>query len=246
MSSGSMDLYDLALWDHYRGNGPVSVVVHRDDGLREDLPMTPFFESPVDSDTPRARLEQAALALCRGRVLDIGAGAGRHSLILQERGLNVCAIDIAAHAVDIMRRRGVREAHRADIWQYSGGPYDTLLMLMHGIGIVGTLAGLDRFLRHARGLTNPGGRIVLDSLDVRHTDDPVHIAYQEANRRMGRYEGEIRMRFEYGGQIGEFIEWLHIDYDTLSEHAAAAGWACRRVYALDNGDYLAELTRLDT
>jgi SAM-dependent methyltransferase len=233
------------LWDYFQGDASASIVLHRDDGLRSDLPMAPFFESPADSDTPRARLERTALDLCRGRVLDIGAGAGRHSLILQERGLDVSAIDVVAYSVEIMRQRGVREVHHADIWQYSGGPYDTLLMMMHGIGMVGTMAGLDRFLRHARGLVRRGGQIVLDSMDVRHTDEPAHRAYHEANRRMGRYEGEIRMRFEYRGQMGTPVGWLHVDFETLAEHATAAGWASRQVQALDNGDYVAQLARLD-
>ena len=104
------------------------------------------------------------------------------------------------------------------------------------------LEGLDRLLSHAHTLLRPGGRLLFDSLDVRCTDTPVHLAYQEANRRAGRYVGQIRMQFAYRSRMGPPFDWLHVDPYTLAEHAGRLGWSCRVVRQEENGDYLAQLT----
>ena len=111
-------------------------------------------------------LEVLALQQCRGSVLDVGAGAGCHALALQRRGLQVTALDISEGAVEAMQRQGVRQVLRQDIFQLKGAAYDTLLMLMNGIGIAGTLEGLERFLEHAKTLLRPGGQILLESSDI--------------------------------------------------------------------------------
>jgi hypothetical protein len=115
-------------------------------------------------------------------------------------------------------------------------------MLGHGIGMTETLAGLDRFLIHARRLTAADGRLLVTSLDARWSDAPEHVAYREANRRAGRYVGEIRMQVEFAGEAGPYCGWLHVDPDTLAQHAAATGWTCAILYSEDSGDYLACLT----
>jgi 2-polyprenyl-3-methyl-5-hydroxy-6-metoxy-1,4-benzoquinol methylase len=230
--------YGQSLIDFYDGDTSAKIVVHRDDGLRSDLSMGGFFRTPTDFSP----LEEAAMQLCRGHVLDVGAGAGCHSLALQDRGIRVLAIDVSPHATEIMLRRGVREVQCIDVFEYRGGPFDTLLMMGHGIGMVEDLSGLDRFLGHAHELLKPDGQIVLDSLDVRCTDDARHLAYQEANRLAGRYLGEIRMHFTYKEQKGPAFGWLHVDSETLTDHAETASWSCQVVYREANGDYLARLT----
>jgi cyclopropane fatty-acyl-phospholipid synthase-like methyltransferase len=185
----------------------------------------------------------AALGRCRGRVLDIGAGTGLHSVVLQSRGLMVTAIDISPQAVGIMSERGVGDVQCADILEFDGGPFDTLVMLGHGIGMVEDLAGLDRFLERARSLVPRDGQVLLHSLDVRRTKDPDHLDYQEAVRRAGRYIGEIRMQFVFEGETGPVCGWLHLDPETLKRHAESAGWTCNKVMEEESGDYLARLTR---
>lgn len=233
-----MTPYGLALLDYFEGDTSANVVVQREDGVRGDLPIDFFFRTPAGF----SQLEQAALALCRGEVLDVGAGAGCHSLALQERGIKVWAIDVSPQGVVIMSKRGVKNVQRADVFRFRAGPFDTLFLIAHGIGIAANLAGLDRLLRHAHHLVKPDGQILCDSLDVRGTTDPVHLAYHEYNRKAGRYFGEIRMQFEYKGQLGPLFSWLHVDAGTLNEHAQKAGWSCRIVRREENGDYLAQLT----
>jgi SAM-dependent methyltransferase len=234
-----MDPHGLALLDYLEGETGAKCLLHRDDGLVSELAASTFFREPADFSP----LERVALALCRGRVLDVGAGSGVHSLVLQERGFPICAIDISTHAVEVMKRRGVRDARCLSIDDLGGERFDTLLMMMHGIGLVQTLPGLDRFLGDVPRLLNPGGQIVVDSLDCRCNDNPVHLAYLEANRQAGRYFGEMRMWFEYKDKQGPLCGWLHVDPQTMAEHAQRAGWICEIVLREQNGDYLARLTR---
>jgi hypothetical protein len=155
----------------------------------------------------------------------------------------VTSIDITPHAVEIMKQRGLKDAHCANVFEFRGGPYDTILLLGRGIGMVETIAGLDRFLAYAQGLVSSDGLVLLDSMDVRGTDDPTHLAYQEANRKAGRYVGENRLQFHFQGRRGPDCSWLHVDSDTLNERAEAASWRCDVILREENGDYLARLTK---
>jgi SAM-dependent methyltransferase len=241
MDTDAMAPYGLALRDFFSGDEDATIKIRRDDDYVSKMPVAVFFRQPADFSP----LERAALALCQEHVLDVGAGTGCHSLALQEQGCQVTAIDILPHAVEIMRARGVRHVECVDVFDVKNTRpqvFDTLLLMMHGIGMVETLAGLDRFLQHARGLLSPDGQIICDSLDVRVSTDPVHMAYHETNRQAGRYVGEIRMSFEYKGHAGPLCGWLHVDAETLSRHARQAGWDCRVVHREENGDYLAQLT----
>jgi SAM-dependent methyltransferase len=203
------------------------------------IPVRRFFRDASEF-TP---IENAALDLCRGHVLDVGAGSGLHSLVLQEKGLPVTSIDISPHAVEIMKRRGVKDVHRADIFEFQGGPYGTVLLLGRGIGMVETIHGLDRFLAHAPGLVSADGLVLLDSLDVRVAADPGQLAYHEANQKAGRYVGENRLQFTFQGKIGPTCGWLFVDSDTLKERAEAASWRCDVILQEENGHYLARLRK---
>jgi SAM-dependent methyltransferase len=237
MNPDAMAPFGLALLACFRGDSEAQLLIRRDDGKEDRLPMSLFFRAAAEF-TP---IEVAALDRCRGHVLDIGAGSGVHSLFLQAHGKRVTAIDIDPRAVRVMKERGVQDPQRADVLEYDGGPFDTLLMLGHGVGMVEDLAGLSRFLDVARRLMGGDGRLLLHSLDVTRTRDPEHLSYHEANQRAGRYAGEIRMRFEYDGKRGPYCGWLHVDPRTLKRHAERAGWSMETVVAEESGDYLASL-----
>jgi 2-polyprenyl-3-methyl-5-hydroxy-6-metoxy-1,4-benzoquinol methylase len=204
MDPAAMEPFGMALAAYAAGDRAATLILRRDDGNEAHLPMQVFFRDEQEF----TEIEHAALSRCQGRVLDIGTGAGSQSLALQRRGLRVTAIDISPSAADIARRRGVVDARCADIMAFEGGPFDTLLMLGHGIGMVETISGLREFLAKAGALMTSGGQLLLDSMDVRATTDPTHLAYHEANRAHGRYIGEIRMRCEFGGLAGPFYGWL--------------------------------------
>ena len=239
MDPKAMDLFGMALLAHFEGDATAELIIHRDDGQKTPLPVGFFFRGPSQF-TP---LDNAALDRCRGHVLDVGAGSGLHSLVLQRKGLPVTAIDISPHAVNVMKQRGLKDVHCADIFEFQGGPFDTLLLIGHGIGMVETIAGLDRFLAHARGLLSENGQVLLDSLDVRITDNASNLAYHQANRQAGRYIGETRLQFEFRGEKGLPCGWLHVDAETLNEHAEPAGWQCEVVRREGSGDHLTRLTK---
>lgn len=239
MDARSMEPYGMALAAYFEGEKSAQLILRRDDGREISLPMSIFFRDPSEFTA----IDKAAIDRCRGHVLDVGAGTGGHSLVLQQKGLSVTSIDINPQAVDIMRRRGLSDLHCVDIFELERGCFDTLLMMGHGIGLVETIDGLDRFLAKARGLLAEDGQVLLDSLDVTATPDPADLAYHEANRRAGRYIGEIRMQFEFRGERGSYCGWLHVDSETLKDHAEPAGWRCEVVHREQGGNYLARLAK---
>jgi SAM-dependent methyltransferase len=163
--------------------------------------------------------------------------------VLQEQDLTVCAIDIAPEAVEVMRKRGVRDARCADVFHFRDGLFDTLLLMMNGIGVVEDLAGLDRFLANAHGLLAPGGQILLDSYDPTWTHDPDDASSRKAAGPSERYVGEMRFRLEYKGKKGPTLTWLFLDSGLLTERALKAGWSCEVIWQEEEGHYLARLTR---
>src|SRR5262245_2587531 len=177
---------------YFAGKRHVTLVVY-DDFERDEVPVAYFFREPKDFPP----LERRALTLCRGRVLDVGAGSGCHALALQERGLEVVALETLPELVEIMTRRGVKNARCASIFDFSGPPFDTVLMMMNGLGLAGTLDGLRHLLAHLRHLVTPGGQVLADSTDVR----PRRRGGQpnpSANRRPdGRYIGELHFQLEF-------------------------------------------------
>ncbi len=240
MDSSPWNPHGMALLDYFQGDTSARVAVHGDDGETEVVPISVFFRGPAEFSA----LEDAALDLCRGRVLDAGAGAGCHSLALQDRDLPVCAIDIAPEAVEVMRRRGVKDARCADVFHFETGPFDTLLLMMNGIGVVGDLAGLDRFLAEAHRLLTPDGQILLDSYDPDWDEDGDTPPLPRPARLGGRYIGEMRFRLEYKGKKGPSLAWLFLDSDLLAERAMKAGWTTEVIWQEEEGHYLARLTPL--
>jgi SAM-dependent methyltransferase len=223
---------------YHSGRRDASFAIIRDDGFQQTVPVRVFFETARFPD-----IEARALQLCHGKVLDVGAAAGRHSLELQRRGLEVWSLDILPEAQRIMAERGVSRPIIGDVLRLDGHEFDTVLMLMNGIGIVGTPDCLDGFLRHAHHLVAAGGQILCDSIDVSATHTPVHISYRDKNIEEGRYPGQQRFKMCYENIMGEAFDWLHLDFASLSEHCKAAGWDCQLVSQEADGHYLARATR---
>ena len=184
-----------AMQAYHEGKRDAVLVVY-DDFERDEVPVSYFFRGP-DQFPP---LERLALDLSRGRVLDVGAGSGCHSLVLQEQGLEVTAIEILPSLVQILRDRGVRDARVATWMDVEGPPFDTVLMLMNGIGLTETLPGLRRFFSEARRLVRPGGQVLADSTDVRVRMDVEAGRTGALERPDGRYVGELRFQVEYEGR----------------------------------------------
>lgn len=238
IEAAQWDPLGRALRDYHEGLGEDHFVVHSD--LWDDEP-TPVEDYYRPDHVPIPDLELRALSLCRGRVLDLGAGAGRHALELQARGLEVTALDVNRDAVDVMLKRGVRDARCGDLDAMAGEIFDTILLLMHGIGLTGTLDGLAAFLELAKDNLNRPGRIVCDSADLSVVLPSLADTTDRFDIRPKPYPGEVKFRLTYGSLEGRSYPWLFVDPLTLERCARAAGYrpsiACRGA----RGAYLAVL-----
>jgi len=238
MSYETMKPFGLALLDFSKGDNDAVILLERDDGFIEKQPVSIFFRKPSDL----FQLEHTALSLCFGHILDIGAGAGVHSLVLQGKGLNVTAIDILPEAVEVMSKSGVMDSYCIDVFEFKGKTFDTLLLLGRGIGMVGNLEGLNYFLTDIKRLLKSGGQLLLNSCDVTSTSIPEHLSYHKSNLEAGRYIGEIGLRLHYKDISGKSFSWLHVDSKTLSEYSYKTGWNFEIVEEEEDGNYLARLT----
>jgi SAM-dependent methyltransferase len=226
------DLFGQALYDFFVGDKGNKLWIHNKYGPREEMPLDVYFR--VDNEMPD--MELLAIEKCYGKVLDIGAGAGSHALILQQNGLVVTALDISCLAVNIMKERGVADAVEGDIYNYGPGKYDTLLLMMNGIGLTGTIQQFRLFLRHANQLLNQGGQLLFDSSDIAYLYD--------YNIPVGdNYYGEIAYQYAYKGQKTDWFKWLYIDKIQLIATANAEGWTVEILLEDDMDQYLARLTR---
>ena len=188
-------------------------------------------------------IERKALDMATGRTLDVGAASGCHSLVLQKKGIDVTAIDISPLAVETMKDRGVLKVIEQDFFTLEGQQYDTILMLMNGIGIVGTLDRLPKFFQVLDRILALGGQVLCDSSDISYVfeDETGMIDIPED---MGYY-GEHSFQMQYKGTIGEPFDWLYIDADTLRQRADRFGYVVEVVAKGDHYDYLARITKMN-
>jgi len=222
-----------ALQDHHESGIGRIIEVFRSDGLRYSIASEDFFSIPGRLE----ELDRRALREAHGRVLDVGAGAGRHALALQELGHEVVAVDISPLCVEVMRQRGVAETHVGDIFKLSReelGDFDTLLFLMQNIGISGSVFGLENLLLSLRALMRPGGRIIFDSSSLLQTED-------DSPDRSNGVDGTdgIDVCFSYNGYRGKSFSWLYLDEKALADVAARLGWDLEILLRMAGGEYLA-------
>jgi SAM-dependent methyltransferase len=230
--------HEAAMHAYHQGHHDAVIVVY-DDFERDEVPVSYFFRGPAQFPP----VEQLALECCRGRVLDVGAGSGCHSLELQARGFQVTAIEILPALVDILRDRGVRDVRMTTWMDLDGEPFDTVLMMMNGLGLVETLSGLRRFLREGRRLVREDGQVLADSTDVRVRMDAEAGRTGILKRGDGRYVGELHFQLEFAGRKGGPFRQLYVDAETLGRYARSEGWGCDIICAPDQyGNYLARLT----
>jgi SAM-dependent methyltransferase len=203
------DILGQAMTAYHQHRSTAKLWVNNKYGPREDMPVKIYFRN--SNDMPQ--LEWVALQQCRGRILDIGAGAGSHALALQQLGQQVIALDISPKLADLMTKRGVKKVLCNDFFKVKAGKYDTLLLLMNGIGLAGDLDGLRRFLKKARRLLRPGGQLLFDSSDIAYL-------YNGKPPKGPNYYGSIFYQYEYKRQQSHWFRWLFIDRKTLQKIAA--------------------------
>lgn len=224
------DVLGQAIYDHHTQNSPGELWIHNTYGPIEAMPIDAYFRE--EDDMPD--LEWLALNECRGRVLDVGAGAGSHALQLQERGFEVKAIDISPLAVKVMKERGVKNAETKDIFSYDGEQFDTILLLMNGIGLAGDIENLNKLLAIFKNMLAKGGQLLFDSSDIAYL--------YEGNLPADKYYGEITYQYEYKNQKTDWFNWLYIDEHKLTEVALSAGFSTEILYEDEFKQYLVRLT----
>ena len=202
----------------------------------DEIPLTTLFRSYEDMP----EIERKALDMAKGRILDVGAGAGCHSLVLQERGMDVTAIDISPLSVETMKEREVKKVIEQDFFTLEG-QYDTILMLMNGIGIVGTLERMPEFFRQLDKILAPEGQLLCDSSDISYVFEDEEGLIDIPNEM--DYYGEHSFRMQYKDTIGEPFDWLYIDEDTLKEKARRYGYTAEVMAEGEHYDYLARITK---
>ena len=202
----------------------------------DEIPLTTLFRSYEDMP----EIERKALNMAKGRILDVGAGAGCHSLVLQERGMDVTAIDISPLSVETMKEREVKKVIEQDFFTLEG-QYDTILMLMNGIGIVGTLERMPEFFRQLDKILAPGGQVLCDSSDISYVFEDENGMIDIPNEM--DYYGEHSFWMQYKNTIGEPFDWLYIDEDTLKEKARRYGYTAEVMAEGEHYDYLARITK---
>ncbi|RAJ09990.1 class I SAM-dependent methyltransferase [Arenibacter echinorum] len=231
------DILGKALLDYQSGNYSEDIKTYSSLDEEDIIPI-PYLFRDFKKMPP---LEQKALKLCNGNILDIGCGAGSHSLYLQKKGLAVTALDQSPGAIETCKLRGIEHTVLQDIQDFNLQKYDTLLMLMNGIGIVGKLKNIDQFFSHLKSLLKPKGQILLDSSDIIYMyDEDEDGGYWIPDDQ--NYYGEVTFEMEYQGEKSEALDWLYLDYNTLQRAANANNLTCELVSKGKHYDYLAKLT----
>lgn len=235
--SDQKDPMGAAIADYYRDGKAGRLKVFSSQFEEDDFPVENLFRTFADMPA----LEQTALRMAEGEILDVGAGSGCHSLALKEMGKDVCPIDISPLSVKVMQDRGLTNARLVNFFDKEFvGSYDTILLLMNGTGIVGKIEYLPEFFLRVKQLLKPGGCVLMDSSDLRYL-------FEEEDGSMvidlaADYYGEIDFRMQYKKVRGEAFDWLYIDFDTLSLYASQHGFEVEKVQEGSHYDYLAKLT----
>lgn len=232
------DLMGQAIWDYYHDENPEDLQTETSISELDELPVDYLFRDFEDMNA----IEQKALQLSKGKVLDIGAGAGSHALYLQnDENLDVTALDISPKSIEVCGLRGVKKAVCKNILDFSGETFDTVLLLMNGTGIFEGLSKIDTYLQKLGTLLNEGGQVLIDSTDIlymfdRDKDGGVYIP-------AGGYYGELEYVVHYKGQSEKPITWLYLDFNTLKNAAENNGFKVEKVLQ-DEDSYLAKLTKI--
>jgi SAM-dependent methyltransferase len=229
------DLFGKAILDFQTNNSPSAIITETNISEADEMDVAYLFRSYKEMP----KLEKKALQLSKGKVLDVGCGAGSHSLYLQEKGFEVTSIDISENAIKACQLRGLKNAKVQNILEIENEKFDTILLLMNGTGIFRTLAETSNYLQKLKSLLAPNGQILIDSSDIIYMFDED----EDGSKWIpgDGYYGELTFTISYKKQTEEPFPWLYLDYNTLQNAAFANGLQCELVEEGKHFDYLARL-----
>lgn len=230
------DAFGKALMAHLRGE-EAEYLIERDDGYM-DTPGSKAGEYFVGYEDWLPH-ERDAVLESRGRVLDVGCGAGREALWLQGRGHEVVGIDISTLALEVSRARGVRDCRLMDVrdLDFPEGCFDTVVMFGNNFGIAGGILETRRMLDGLHRVTGEDGIVIASTLDPLKTDNPVHLVYHEQNRRRGRPPGLVKIRVCFRGECDDWFELLMVGEEELVEVLEPTGWTLEKVYRSEGASF---------
>ncbi len=228
------DLFGKALLDYQSENYTEDLITWSSVSGEDILPLPFLFRTYKEMPA----LEQKALDLSYGKILDIGCGSGSHSLYLQNKGLEVMAVDLSEGAVETCKLRGIKNAENINILDLKNTKFDTILALMNGAGMSGKLKDLTAFLSHLKTLLKPGGQILTDSSDISYMFEDEEYYLEKSSD----YYGEVIFTVTYKGETDDPFNWMYVDFNTLKKYAKTCGLSCKLVQEGEHYDYLARLT----
>jgi SAM-dependent methyltransferase len=237
------DAYGTELLSAYRDPLGTLEIVERADGLISTSPWPARYFSGFPS---WSRREKQAASLARGRVLDIGCGAGRFALYLQAQGLQVTAIDNSPGAIRVCRLRGVKDARMlsiADIGKFKPATFATVLMMGNNFGLFGSMHRAKILLRKLYFITSGDGTIIAEAVDPYSTRDPLHLAYQKSNRKRGRMSGQLRIRIRHKNIIGPWFDYLLVSRKEMALVIEETGWRIGRIISAPGPGYTAVMIK---
>ena len=239
-----VDGYGEQLWSYYKTGEPKREIIERDDGLLSlgQYGGKLYFSEYKDWQP----IEKQAMKHVRGRVLDVGCGAGRHSLYLQGKGLDVTGIDNSPLAIKVARERGLKKtkvlAFR-DIGQFEPNSFDTVILMGNNFGLFGSFRLAQTLLKKLYRLTSPGALIVAATRAPYLSGDPVHAKYHKLNRKRGRMGGQLRLRVRFKDVVGSWFDYLLVSKEELEKILAGTGWEVERFIDGDTGQYIMVLRK---
>lgn len=231
------DLFGKSILDYQTNNSPEDLITETSISEADEMSVSYLFRSYDEMP----KLEQKALQLCKGKILDVGCGAGSHSLYLQKQGFDVTAIDISENAIEACQLRGLKKARVQNVLDIENEKFDTIILLMNGTGIFGTLKETSKYLQKLKSLLSPNGQMLIDSSDIiymfdQDDEDESYLIPADG------YYGELSFTFSYKNQTEDTFPWLYLDYNTLQNACYANDLRCELVLQGEHYDYLARLT----
>lgn len=229
------DLFGKAILDYQTNTSPEDIVTETNITEADEMEVAYLFRD----FNSMPKIEQTALQLAKGKILDVGCGAGSHSLYLQEKGLEVTAIDISSNAIKACELRGIKMAQVQNVLDIENEKFDTILLLMNGTGIFGSLNNTAVYLQKLKSLLAPNGQILIDSSDIIYMFDEA----EDGSKWIPAdgYYGELTFSISYKNQTEDPFPWLYLDYNTLQNAAHANGLQCELLAEGVHFDYLARL-----
>ncbi|WP_438966611.1 class I SAM-dependent methyltransferase [Flavobacterium sp.] len=230
------DLFGKAILDYQTNNYPQDLITETSISEADEMAVSYLFRNFEEMP----KLEQKALQLSKGKILDVGCGAGSHSLYLQEKGFDVTAIDISENAIKACKLRGLKKVKVKDLASITNEKFDTILLLMNGTGIFGTLEKCGSYLSKLKSLLNENGQILIDSSDIIYMFDED----EDGGKWIPSdgYYGELTFTIQYKGETEETFPWLYLDYNTLQNACFANDLQCELILEGEHFDYLAKIT----